>query len=249
MPDTLQSLNRPSTLRLELDLPDIEPVAALFATWGFRTLFDVDEPERCLALTDGFFTWLLAQRPAPAQLCLHYLTPDWTAWLATSSPQVQQHARDGADPVWGISFEASERVHVQVQQASEELELPPVGVSLLPDGRFAEVGIGTRDLPADEVRWGQLGFTKLHGSAPDEPPHVLLFDGTLLVGLYAEASWDGPALAFYASNPAAKAEEATRWGLAVDDLDGGAWRVWLPGELPVLWLPEFREAEEPDVLA
>ncbi len=245
MTDTPQIPGRNSTLRLEIDLPDLAPAAALLTAWGFRSLYELEEPEECAVFTDGFFNWVLTRRPAPAQVCLHYLTEDWDAWLATTAADVQHTARTHADPEWGISFEVSERVHVQIQSVAADLEVPPAGFSLLPDGRFAEVGIGTGSLASELARWGQLGFKVLRRSQPDEVPYALLFDGVLVIGLYEQASWNGPSLAFFAEEPAARAQAAHELGLGIEELHDGAWRVWLPGQLSMLWLPEYRRVEPP----
>lgn len=239
---------RPGQLHLELDLPDVASASEVFLAWGFRALFEVEEPERCVAMTDGYFTWLLAERPGPPQLCLHYFTDDWDAWFGSASESVREQARQEADPEWGVSFEVSDGVHVQVQPGLPDAELPHSGLSLLPQARFAEVGVAVADLSAELMRWQRLGFRLVRRSAPLEPDHALLFDGLIVLGLYADAPWRGAALAFYADDPASRAALAAPWCGPAQALADGAFRVGLPaGGLPTLWLPEYRTDESPEV--
>lgn len=237
---------RPGLLHLELDLPAVAAASEVFSAWGFRALFEVEEPERCVALTDGYFTWLLAERQEPPQLCLHYFTDDWDAWFSAASESVRQQAKQEADPEWGVSFEVSDGVHVQVQPALPDAELAHSGLTLLPQARFAEVGVAVADLSAELIRWQRLGFRLVRRSVPPEPDHALLFDGLIVLGLYADAPWRGGALAFYADDPEGRAALAAPWCGPAETLAEGAFRVGLPGGgLTTLWLPEYRKDESP----
>jgi len=234
----------PGELHIELDVPDAKAVAEALATWGFRSLFEYEDPEFCIGLTDGFFTWTLIERQTPPQLCLHYFTMSLEDWFDECSQAVRKYVHREADPDWGVSIEMSTGVHVHVQGNLPEIETRHPGASLLPRSRFAEIAIGTEHLDQLVSNWTQLGFRELHRSGAGEPLHALLADDMMLIGLYGEAPWEGPALAFFSRDVAGRIAAAKAFCGEGEQLSGGAVKVLLPGGFPVLWLPDNREVPD-----
>ncbi len=208
--------------------PALDQSLAYYQQLGFRELFRADWPFPWIQITDGVLLIMLRTDPIP-YIALTYYVKDIAGVVADLDKKgiaFTYRAKD-ADPVKRFVFQSPDGLTISLVNIMEGFSQPPgPGMLTMPQqdyfspdkyvnkvvGLYGEFAHPVADLEKSIVFWAQLGFKTVSKFASPYP-WAIISDGLSIVGLHQTASFNYPAITFFAADMKEKIERLKEGGL------------------------------------